>query len=220
MSYSGKVFVSPVDTSFTTLNAVAGTVIENVANSTVLYSPDINISSEVIGQYIAAPTAPYCTIMNISSNPGDYCSTTYSGDEQTILYGCGFYDGTKLLFMTMNWCGSTTNSYQDTMGMNIYEMTNVSTLGSNVYGQRFTTGYPSASVNWMQIQDDGTNLTFYIATDAGPAQQPTHWVKLYSQARTSYLSSPTNVFWGMMIGGTSSCVPYYSTLNSWQIIPL
>lgn len=210
MSYSGQIWSPPQYTSFTTLNAIAGTNITSVGNNIVLYAPPAT-GDNVVGQYITAPSTPYCIIANLVCNPGDNAGASA---PQSIVYGLGFYDGTKLIWGGSRWAAGNTG-----MDTPIFEFANVSTLSARVFSSAYVEGYPVAMLQWFQVRDDGTNIYFYISTDAGP-NPPSNWVKLYSQARTSYLTSPSKVFWGCDTNSSASNSGTYLTLNSWQSFAL
>ena len=201
MSYQGQIWVPPVNTNFTNLNSpYVQTVGNNIAMSI------ISTTNLLAGQYTSAPSTPYCITANIVQNPGDYLAGAYS--QITIGSGMGFYDGTKLVVLMIEWNTS------DTMAMNVYECSSVSSLTS-VWGQRITSGYPTSMLNWIQIRDDGTNIIFSVATDAGP-NSPSNWQYVYQQNRTSFLSNVNYVFWGGFGNNTINETYGYFTLNSWQ----
>jgi len=207
MSYQGQVWVPPTNTSFTSFNSPT---VQSVGSNIAMYQNSQSGGSDnIVGQYAVAPSAPYCAIANITFNPANYVGQASPG---TMLWGMGFYDGTKLIMLNVRFAET------ETMWYNITEYSNVNTYFNNVIGGGTASGYPMSTIQWMQVRDDGTNISFYIATDGGQTQ-PTHWVQLYQQARTSFLSNVNNVFWGL--SATNGAVaPSYLTLNSWQIVSL
>jgi hypothetical protein len=213
MGFKGQVWVPPANTSFTNLNTNSLLTTSVVGNNNVIFNLNTHSGDNLIGQYISAPATPYCAIMNLECNPGDYNGTGYS-NQPTVLFGAGFYDGTKAVTMFMDWASSS-----NTMGVNIYQWSTTTNISSGVFGQRYASGYPTGNISWFQVRDDGTNIYFYISTD-GVTTQPTHWVKLYQQARTSYLSSPSKVGWFSDANGSGTTSPTYYTLNSWQTVGL
>lgn len=218
MSYPGNVYFQPP--SFTTLKGAsvpASFALTRVGQAITMYSAtNISNSDNFGGGYIAAPATPYCAIANLVLNQGDYVNTSYT-HSPTVLTCFGFYDGTKLVTL----CPVYNNG--DTMGIDVYEWSGTSAIASGVFGQRFASGQPSTMMNWQMIQDDGTNIKFYMAMDGTNNVQPSQWVLLYSQSRTAYLSAPTNICWGMDVtsaGNTSASPPVYCTLNSFQTVAL
>ena len=211
MSYRGQVWVPPSNATLNNLNIVTGASITTVGSSKVLYAPGKS-GDNFVGQYATAPATPYCAIFNISQNQGDYVSAAYA--QQSMLCGAGFYDGTKIVGLFAVWSNNAT------MRLDVYEWSSVSAIASGVWGQSFSSGQPSANINWFMIRDDGTSIYFYIATDGMNGAPPTHWVKCYSQARTSYLANVNNVCWGCDTNGSSSDAPTYATLNSFQTVAL
>lgn len=206
MSYSGQIYVPPINTTFTALNSASITTVgDRYAMSVPAQSAN---TDNVVGGYVAAPAAPYCLIANVIINPGDYTNQTNPG---SVFNGVGFYDGTKLLYLNC-----TFNSTH--AGINVTSYSSVHQAVANLSGNFYSGGYPSDTINWFQLRDDGTNIYFYIATDAGN-EPPTHWVKIYSQGRSAYLSAPTNIFWAAdaQINAVASA---YLTLNSWQTVSL
>jgi len=210
MSFEGQLIVPSVNTSFTNLNFITNAVTGTVGESKYLYVPGA-ANHNVVGQYVGAPATPYCIIANLANNQGDYVSSSYV--DEKIMFGIGFYDGTKLVVMTANYSSTVT------MSLAVGEYATVSSTPTSVFGQSFATGHPSGMLQWFQIRDDGTNIYFYIAFDGGESQ-PLHWVKLYSQARTSYLANVNNVGWFCDSNGSASGNPTYLTLNSWQTVAL
>jgi hypothetical protein len=211
MSYRGQVWVPPSNTSFTNRNfsglAAATTVGSSIAMVTTPAAND-----NLVGQTIAAPSTPYCIIASVACNQGDYVSTGYT-TPRTNLFGLGFYDGTKAIV------GMAAFANNATMRYDVYEWTNVSTINTAVFGQSYASGQPTANLQWFQVRDDGTNIYFYVAMDGGQTQ-PTHWVKTYQQARTSYLANVNNVGWFGYTGNLNTGQPNYYTLNSWQAVAL
>ena len=211
MSYSGQIWKPPVNTSFTTLNTGSLLKTSTVGNSTAIEIGPASSGDNAVGQYIAAPSTPYQVIFNISLSPGDMLASGYT--QGTLLFGGGWYDGTKLVTLFV---GFNTSAIAV---MNAYEWSTTTNIASNVFGSRQATGYPTSTINWFMLRDDGTNINFYISTD-GPQQSPIHWQKAYSQARTTYLSAPTYVGWFADPNSSSSFPPTYLTLNSFQSLSL
>lgn len=209
-SYLGQVLVPTNNISFSALPTVTGQVMSVVGGSTILYAP--SSSEQNIGYYIPAPPTPYSIIMNLALNQGDYVSASW-GSDRTVLYGPYFYDGTKFVMMQCVFNNT------DTMGIDIYECSN-NTTASIVFGRRLSSGQPSSLINWLQVVDDGTNIYFYVAMDGNNTSPPSHWVQIYSQARTSYLSNVNYVGWGSLNNNNIDEAPLYLTLNSWQVINL
>jgi len=213
MSYRGNVWVPPNNSTFTNLNLQTGSSITNVGSGKALFYQPVT-GDNIQGQQFTAPATPYCVIGNLVCNQGDYVSASYTNDR-SIMFGLGFYDGTKAVWGGANW-----NSASDTMGYNIYHWSNLSTVAATQFGQRFASGQPTGMIQWFQVRDDGTNIYFYIAMDGTSGNPPTHWVKIYSEARTSYLSAPTYIIWAADDSFATAATPAYFTLNSWQVVAL
>lgn len=207
MSYQGQVWIPPTNTSFTSFNSP---VVQNVGNNIAMYqSPQSSLAENIVGQYVSAPSIPYCVIANLTFNPANYVGQLSPG---TMLWGIGFYDGTKIIMLDLRF------NETETMWYAVTQYNNVNSYNLNVVGGGQPSGYPMSTIQWMQIKDDGTNISFYIATDGGQTQ-PLHWVQVYQQARTSFLSNVNYVFWGLN-ATTNAVAPNYMTLNSWQIVSL
>jgi hypothetical protein len=211
MSHTGQVFRPPTNVTFSNLNLLTGAVATKVGETVTLYVPAAT-GTNLEGQYVAAPATPYCLIANLVSSQGDYVSASYTAEP--VNYGIGFYDGTKLVWIRANWSSSIT------MGLFVTESATVSAITADVFGNAYSTGQASGLIRWFMIQDDGTNISFYIAMDADNLTQPHHWVKLYSQARTSYLANVNNICWLCDSNTSASSAPNYLTLQSWQTVAL
>lgn len=212
MSYNGQIWVPPNGTSFTNLNFITGTTKTTSGPTITLYVPPPASGDNLVGGYVAAPATPYCAIACLNQNIGDYTSGSYG--QQTMLAGLGFYDGTKAILAMNRW--STTES----MGQAVYEWTNTSTINTKVMGQSFADGWPTSRNTWFQVVDDGTNIYFFVASDDGSQRPPTQWAQIYQQARTSYLANVNNICWGCDSNGSTSDVPTYLSLLSFQTVGL
>lgn len=214
MAYTGSTFFQPTATTFTNLNiaGVTGAAATKVGDAITLYVPPKS-GHNIVGQYVAAPATPYCTIANFVLSQGDWVSSSYT--QEQMIYGIGFYDGTKLIMMAATFTGAVT------MSLTINEYATVTSTPTTVFGSNISAGQPSSMVRSFQIQDDGTNIHFSMALDGNQGlHQPYQWVQLYIQARTSFLSAVTNVFFGVDSNGSNSGTYSYATLNSWQTVAL
>jgi hypothetical protein len=208
MSYEGLLYVPPSNTSFTNLNFITGATVSTVGNQLDFFSPSKS-GNNVVGQYVAAPATPYCTIAKIVNNQGDYVSASYT--NTTMTYGLGFYDGTKLVAMQASYSNTIT------MSLRVNTFATTTSTPTTVFGQDYADG--QGLISWFQIRDDGTNIYFYVAMDDGETQ-PTHWVKLYQQARTSFLTAVTNVCYMINATGGAADNNNYLTIQSWQTVAL
>ena len=212
MSYEGQLVVPATNNTFSTF-AGGGTGITPVNIGGSILVPGLAATANGVGgAKIAAPATPYCTIANIVCNQGDYVSSSIT--QKPIGYGLGFTDGTKYIFVCATWGSAVT------MEVNVYECATSASTASSVFGQTFTGGQPTGSVTWFQVRDDGTSIYFYIATENDGETQPKHWVKLYSQLRTSYLSAVTSICYIYYVTGVASGPNTYLTVNSWQTVAL
>lgn len=212
MSYEGQLVVPATNSAFSVFfGGGTGFLPVNIGGS-ILVPGQAATANCVGGGKIAAPATPYCTIANIVCNQGDYVSSSYT--QEPIGYGLGFTDGTKYIFVSANWGSATT------MNVKVYECATNASTASSVFGQAFTSGQPTGSITWFQVRDDGTSIYFYIATENDGETQPKHWVKLYSQLRTSYLSAVTSICYIYYVTGTATGPNTYLTVNSWQTVAL
>lgn len=189
-------------------NSIALGLIQSTSNNT----------DHVIGQYVAAPATPYCVIANISMNQGDMAGFS---NFATKVYGIGFYDGTKAVTSVSAW----NSPNPATMLGGVFEWTNVNSISNVIDYTRKTSGFPTGTLNWIQIEDDGTNIKFFYGCDGTPTKAPTHWAQYYTQGRTSFLSNVNYIcymtdFAGNSIVGSTGFQDSYLTLKSWQIIKL
>ena len=211
MSFSGYICFPPANLSFTTLNTNSQLTTSTVGNNIAFQAANSHSGDNLCGIYVAAPSTPYSCIMQVQTNPGDYIN---NNSTLTVLAGPGFYNGTTAVTMFNVW----NNSY--TMAMDTYNWTNTTTIGGTLAGNRIAQGYPTANLAWFLCRDDGTDIYFYLGTDGTSEQQPTHWVLLYSESRTSHFTSgPTDVGFFLDSNGTSSQKTYYS-LTSFQTVGL
>ena len=212
MSYSGQIYVPPANTSFTNLTPSNTTLTTQAAGSnTCAVIASTASGDHLVGQYVAAPATPYCTIFSIAFNPKDL----YMNDNiSTCIFGGGFYDGTKAV------TAYAVCNISDVAGVDVYYWSTTSNISATLAGNRFTNAsVATGQVNWFQLRDDGTTIYFYWALD-GEGAPPTHWTLLYSEARTSHLSAPTYVGWFGDANANSSSGLYYYTIQSWQTVAL
>lgn len=210
MSYNGQIWVPPISNNFTNVNFNTGATANSVNNAIELYVPKASGSNNLIGQSYNAPSTPYCAIANIDTNIGNFDPNTNS-----IIIDFGFYDGTKFVLFQTEF-GPINGG--ETLRYGIIRYSNTTTFSATQYGYTiYPSGYAGSAIRWIQIRDDGTNIYFYIASDGGETQ-PKHWVKLYQEARTTYLSNVNKIFWGCnsYFNGCNT----YLTLNSFQTISL
>lgn len=208
MSFNGYNLFPPAATTFTNLNFISGTAVSSVGSNQVLYIPAAT-GDNVVGQYVAAPSTPYCLIANLVANQGDQNNTAYTN---VTAYGIGFYDGTKLQGIFSEWASGTSQR------LSILSFNSVSSLNSATWGNKSQGGQPTGMMNWFQIRDDGTNIYYYVAMDGTNGSIPTHWVKLYQASRLTFLANVNNIcYW---CDSNSNSTPTYLTLQSWQTLSL
>lgn len=142
-------------------------------------------------RYKTAPSTPYSITALISFLPWTVSS---SGDYNV---GIGFYDGTKTVVLR-NLLHNNGAAFPL-----VSEYSGLTTWNSNVWSGSTL----SQTMLWMKIKDDGTNLLFYLSADGY------NFTQVYSQGRTSYLTGPTDIFFGAAANGGT--LP--ATLMSWTV---
>lgn len=166
-----------------------------VADSAVGISITTPSSSgpNLIGRYKAAPATPYTVTALVSSTRN---TSTYAG------IGIGWYDGSAKLH-TLSY--ATNNGGTPNLAVNRWN--SVTSWNSNDFtSQNNAFSQPL----WLQIKDDGTNISFAFSNDGA------NFLQLYSVARSSgWLGAggySNIVFFGNPQGSYS-----YATLMSWTV---
>ena len=156
--------MSPTPTSAgiglaTWLNQGSATVADNAVGITI-DAPSSGTTPNLIGRYMAVPTPPYTITVLIAA-------TRYANSANGV--GIGWYDGTAKLhvfnygFVNLplmrveKWTNATTFSASDFTSQN------------NIFSQPI----------WLQISDDGTNVSFAFSQDGS------FFVTLFSVAKAS-----------------------------------
>ena len=158
--------MSPTPTSATTgltnwLNQ-GSSVVSDSAVGVCINSPTGGLSVNTAGRYGAAPTPPYKITALIAATRS---SSSYNG------VGIGWYDGTNKLHMLSY---ITNNGGAPYFGV-IKNNTPTSHNGNDFIGAFNVFSQPV----WMQIADDGTNVSFTFSQDG------TNFLTLFSVAKAS-----------------------------------
>lgn len=155
----------------TWLNQGSATVTD-ANQGVVVYAPSNGATDGCRGVYRAVPATPYTltALVAVTSKFGDTSLAAGS-----IL---GWTDGTKLqIFRIGQW-----SSYQSRLDIANYS--NASTFVSGVYGAT-TFGAPP-NLLWIQLADDGTNISFRISVGGSSGS----YVTVYTAAKSAaYLGS-------------------------------
>jgi hypothetical protein len=170
--------------SFTWDNQDSATVTDQAG--TILMRMDASGAGENVRvQYISAPTAPYSYIAGFqfilpAGDSSDFCQVYMgfrdSGGKLTVLafQADGLGGGSRVSVYNLN---SPTS----------FNGTPRSRQHCNVVGGVF----------WMKVEDDSTNLKFYIGDGV-------EWIQIHSLGRTSFMGSgPNALMWGGNNAGNS-----------------
>jgi Protein of unknown function (DUF2793) len=124
-----------------------------------------------------APSTPYTITMLISMD----------AFSQFVFAGMGWYNGTEFQVITISASG----------GVGVQNWNSVTSFNANVYDSALTSNNPNPA--WMQITDDGTNVTFRIGR-AGSIGANGDLIPLYTVAKSSGFlggSGYTNICFGI-----------------------
>ncbi len=189
----GVNYSTPSLASFTWLNQGTATATQTVANQAI--SLATNNSSQVSILYISAPATPYRVRARMVGYPK-------AGANSTQFGGIGFYDGTKLTSM---------GSFGNSASMIIAHIATITT-GSGAWGGGVTNSGGASFMlmppAWVQIRNDGTTLYYDMSVDGQ------NFTNMFSEAIGTYISSPTNIWWGG--AGVSGLGGVVSLLN-WTV---
>jgi hypothetical protein len=156
-------------------------------------APPSGSNSNIVGRFMPAPTPPYKIKALIAATRNSY---NYSG------VGIGWYDGSaKLHLLSYSIANGGTPFLEVTAwsGVTVYQFSNF-TSSFNGYAQP----------RWLQLQDDGTNVSFAFSQDGA------NFLTLFSVAKSSgYLgaSGYSQVLFFVNPRGLSNTI---GTVMSWQ----
>lgn len=112
-------------------------------------------------------------------------------------WGIGWTDGTKLVTISTVLVASGHGYF-----LEVHKFTNATTM-SIVPTVVFS---PGPSPVWIKLRDDGTDRKAYVSPDEGE-----HWVEIYSEGRTTFLTATSHIFMAGGGGGLATT----ATLRSW-----
>jgi hypothetical protein len=171
------------------LNQGSATVADNAVGITI-DAPTSGTTGNLIARYVAAPTAPYTITALIAATRN---STSANG------VGIGWYDGSAKLHVL---------SYALSGGypvLQVNKWTNATTFSANDLASSLNA---FAQPIWLQLNDDGTNVSF------GFSQDGSFFVTLFSVAKASGFLGATGysnlVFFANPQGSRT-----FATLLSW-----
>lgn len=125
------------------------------------------------------------------------------GDIPQIMFG--FRESSSGKFQCISIQGRTT-SPQANLAVAVYNFNSPTSFVSTVFSVANMIG--NASVVWVKIEDDGTNLKYYISDDGAT------WLLIVSSGRTSHMTGgPDQVFWG--VNNYDNIYPMSARLLSW-----
>jgi hypothetical protein len=143
------------------LNQGTATVTDS-ATGVCIDAPTTGTTVNTLGRYGAAPTPPYKITALIAATRA---STSYSG------VGIGWYDGTSKMHV-LNY--ATNNGAAPVLTVN--RLTNAASYSTNDFG---SSANAFAQPIWLQVGDDGTNVSFAFSQDG------TNFLTVFSVAKAS-----------------------------------
>ena len=111
-------------------------------------------------------------------------------------WGVGWTDGTKLVTISTVLVASGHGYY-----LEVHKFTDAVTV--TVASVFF---HPGPNPTWIKLRDDGANRKAYYSPDEGE-----HWVEIYSEGRTTFLTATSHIFMAGGGGGLATT----ATLRSW-----
>jgi len=164
----------------------SSTVEDNEAGITVFQPAGAGTHNKALIQK-TAPGTPYSISALVSID--SVLNTDFS------VLDFGWSDGTNILVFEMQ-ISATQQTFL------VYQFTSFTEGGAT---QRYTTTLPGR-MWWIKLLDDGTNLKLYQSTSGKK------WTQMYSQARTSFLTSPSKIIFGADAYNQDT----YATIHSWS----
>ena len=161
------------------LNQPTGSTVTDGATGIVVYEPVQSATNLALVQ-MTAPSTPYSKKAIITGTV-PLVSQGGSGHYNGPMFG--FSDGTKSVALELFF--SNVAPYGWNLGVQEASALTSATL-TGVAGNFAPIQLPAL----VKITDDGTNLSFYYSNDG------VSWESIYSQARGSYLSSPSKIVFG------------------------
>jgi hypothetical protein len=169
----------------------------NQGSATVSDSPvgvSVNVpssggSATIVGRYVAAPAAPYTLTVLVA---GTRTNVSVAGG-----IGIGWYDGSaKLHLMAFGPAFLVVNRWNSVSSWNANDFLNSSTA------------FPQPL--WMQLRDDGTNISFAISQDGA------NFIQVYSAVKSSsWLGS--SGYSNLLLFAQPQGGQTLSTLMSWAV---
>lgn len=193
--------VPPASGSWTTANLGAHGSLTSTNGPDYLIGSSSSNSDFLSAAYMAAPgSTPYSFTAR--------CAADYSGIIEGIARGSitsgnnigfsiGWTDGTKYLMLTLEAYGSS--PYWDLV---VIAWTNDTSVSTTHNGQAFN-GIGPMTDFWFKIQNDGTNLNFFISVDG------INFYQFYTETITHFLSAATDVAWGTYGHNESAAIVLY-----------
>lgn len=187
-------------TSWTSENMTGGTVNFTNGNAFLIGGSNPALAT----QYAAAPgSTPYSFIAKFRMDASGILSRVFEGNAPAIATTAGVFlgwrdSGGKYVGFTIYVYGGGPDVYftieyyssYTTAVTALFSLHNVPALVNLVIGMQF----------WLKIQNDGTNLNFFVSLDRQ------NWYKYYGEAITAHLAAATSVAWGSSINGNGGAI--------------
>lgn len=166
-------------TDFTTLNG--GTISDLDSGAISIVAPATS-SHNVRGLYRSAPTAPYTVTTCFLPQLNRQNSTNY--------VGIGFRDSVS---SNLLWCVSAIGPTTPGENLAVYLFTNPTTFNTSSKSRDYW--HMGRNMQWMRMEDDSTNLKFYLSMDG------INWLLVHQETRTANLANaPDEIFFGAHAG--------------------
>jgi hypothetical protein len=179
-----------------------GATISDV-DGTVFMTAPTDSGRNVRIQERSAPSTPYTYIVGMQ-----YLCPGQDGDAKPG-FGCGFRESSsgKLMLLTI----LSESFFGPYISICVQRYSNTSTLFTTLNGP--TPLLLMNDVAWMKMENDGTNLKWYVSTDGAS------WLLFFSESKTAYFSgNPDKVLWhaGNYLNSGSPAATMQARLIHWS----
>lgn len=188
-------------TSWTSENLTGGTANYTNGNGYMV----AGTSGDIASQYVAAPgSTPYSFIVKFRVDTSGIISRIFGGNTPAIateagwvlgwrdsagkylgMFGFSFNGGPSITLSIATYSAAHGGS-----GTGITSLASIPCLLNLILGMDY----------WFKIQNDGTNLNFYVSIDRQ------NWYKFFGEAITTHLAAATSVFWGSLVSGNGAAI--------------
>ncbi len=182
--------IPPLSSAFTWNNQGSSTITDN--GGTIYLQGTNAVSNQLTGMHKAAPSAPYTlTVRLIPDIPSQNYSSYGLYWRSSSSGKCAVFNLSDISSGSLNFLSRKYNDFTN-------------------YNSDYSGGVPQANLQWLRLQDDGTNRIMSISADG------INWKVLHTVANNDFvIADQIGFFLGLELGSGLTVVTSGLTVASW-----